>query len=121
MSVRIRGVDQNLDPNLAGANLDREDRGVIRPQVKGATALEVEAGMMPMTGQDAVLDAAALERKAHVRAPIVEGKNAPAVEDDENRTMGSVHNEPALRFQVIKSAYKSKLLTRRVHGQTSLD
>jgi hypothetical protein len=35
--------------------------------------------VMPMTGQNAVLDTAALERKAHVRATVVKREDAPAV------------------------------------------
>jgi hypothetical protein len=63
---------------------------------------------MPMTGQNAVLDAAALEWKAHVRATVVEREGATAVVHDEDRTMATVHNEPALRLQLLKgprSAY----------------
>jgi len=36
------------------------------------------------TGQDAVLDASPVERKAHVRATIVEGEGATAVVDDKD-------------------------------------
>jgi hypothetical protein len=72
-----------------------------------------------MTGQDAVLDAAALERKTHVRATIVEGEDAPAVVDDEDRPMATVHNEPALRFEFLKASRERELLVRRVHEHTS--
>jgi hypothetical protein len=51
-----------------------------------------------MTGQDAVLDAASLEREAHVGATIVEGEDAPAIVDDKDRAMTAVQNEPALRL-----------------------
>jgi hypothetical protein len=43
-----------------------------------------------MTGQDAVLDAAALKREAHVRTPIVEGEDATAVVHNKDRTMAAV-------------------------------
>ena len=72
-----------------------------------------------MTGQDAVFDAAALERGAQVRAPIVEGKDAPAVVDDEDRTMATVHNEPPLDLQLLKAARQHKFLAGRVHEHTS--
>jgi hypothetical protein len=74
--------------------------------------------VVPVTGQDAVLDAAALEREAHVRAPIVEGEDAPAVVDDEDRTMATVHNEPPLDLQLLKAARQRKFLARRVHERT---
>ena len=117
MSDRILVADQNLDPNLVAAHLDRKDRSVVRPQVEGATALEVETGVVPMTSQDAVLDAASVERKTHVRAPIVEGENAPVVEDDEYRTVGSVHNEPTLRLQLLKTAMPTATAAWAVRSQ----
>src|SRR5271166_5974198 len=90
-------IERGLHPDVAIAHLDRADRYVVRPQVEGAAAFEIEASVVPMTGQDAALDAAALEREAHVRAPIVECEDAPAVVDDEDRTMPTVHNEPPPR------------------------
>ena len=91
-------TDRGLDPDLAIPQFDRKDRYVVCPKIKSAAAFEIEAGMVPMTGQDAVLDAAALQWEAHVRAPIVEGEDAPAVVDDEDRAMTTVQNEPALRL-----------------------
>jgi hypothetical protein len=37
----------------------------------------------------------ALERKAHMGAPVVEGKEPPAFVDDEDGTMVTMHEEPA--------------------------
>ena len=112
-------TERGLHPDVAIAHLDRADRYVVRPQVEGAAAFEIEAGVVPMTGQDAVLDAAALEREAHVRATIVEGEDAPAVVDDEDRTMATVHNEPPLRLQLLKAPREREFLVRRVHEHTS--
>ena len=68
-----------------------------------------------MTSQNAVLNAAALKRKTHVRTTIVQGENAPPIVDDENRTMATVHNEPALRLQIVKAPSERKFLVRCVH------
>ena len=87
-----------LYPDLAVAQFNREDRYVIGPQIKGAAAFEIETGVVPMTGQDPVLDAAPLEREAHVWATIVEGEDAAAVVDNKDRTMTAVHDEPTLRL-----------------------
>src|SRR5260370_41105865 len=106
-------------PNVVIAYLDRADGYIVRPQVEGAAAFKIEAGVVPMTGQDAVLDAAALERKAHVRATIVEGEDAPAVVDDEDRTMTTLHNQPPLRLQLFKAAHKHEFLVRCIHAHTS--
>ena len=92
--------ERGLDPDLAIAHRDRADRHVVRPQVKGAAAFKIEASVVPMTGQDTVFDTAAIERKAHMRAPIVEREDAPAVVNDQDWAMATMHNEPPLRLQL---------------------
>jgi hypothetical protein len=111
--------ERGLHPDVTITHLDRADRHVVRPEVEGAAAFEIEASVVPVTGQDAVLDAAALEREAHVRAPIVEGEDAPAVVDDEDRTMVTVHDELPLDLQLVKAARQRKFLARHVHEHTS--
>jgi hypothetical protein len=61
MRDRIGVAECGLHPDFAVAHLDRACRGVVRPQVEGVAASEIEARMVPITDQDAVLDAAALE------------------------------------------------------------
>src|SRR5262249_15753360 len=112
-------TERGLHPDVAIAHLDRADRHVVRPQIEGAAAFEIEAGMVPMTGQNAVLDPAGLQRKAHMGATIVEGEDAATVVDDEDRPMATVHNEPALRFQLLKASRECELLVGRVHEHTS--
>ena len=112
-------TERGLHPDVAIAHLDRADRYVVRPQIEGAAAFEIEAGVVPMTGQDAVLDAAALEREPHMRTTVVECEDTPAVVDDEDRTMATVHNEPPLRLQLLKAPREHELLVRRVHEHTS--
>jgi hypothetical protein len=61
---------------------------------------------MPGSGQPGggfcvVLDAAALQREAHVRATIVDGEDAPAIVDHKDRTMGAVQNEPTLCLELF--------------------
>jgi hypothetical protein len=66
--------ERGLHPHLAIADLNRWVY-VVCPQVEGAAALELKPGVVLMKGQDTVLDTAALEREAHVRATIVEGEH----------------------------------------------
>jgi hypothetical protein len=54
-------------PNVSITYLDRANRYVVYPQVEGAAAFEIEAGVVPMTGQDSVLEAAAFNRGAVAR------------------------------------------------------
>ena len=109
---------RGLDPDLAIAQFDREDRYVVRPQINGAAAIKIEPGVVPMTGQNAVLDAAPLKRETHVRATIVEGADVPAVVDNKDRTMAAVQNKPALSLQVLKAA-REHFPARHVHRFTS--
>jgi hypothetical protein len=44
------------------------------------------------------------KRKTHMRATIVEGEDAPAIEDDKDQPMATVHNEPSLRLQLLKAS-----------------
>ena len=97
-------TERGLHPDLAVAHLDREGRRVVRPEIESAAAFEVEAGVVPMTGQNPVLDAAPVEREAHVRATVVEGEDAPAVIDDEDRAMGAMHDDPALRLHLFEAS-----------------
>ena len=116
---RVGMTECGFHPNASIAYLDRADWYVVRPQVESAAAFEIEAGVVPMTGQDSVLEAAALERETHVRATIVKSKDAPAVVDDKDRTMATVHNEPPLRLQLLKASREREFLVRRVHEHTS--
>jgi hypothetical protein len=72
-----------------------------------------------MTGQDAVLDTAALKWEAHVRAPIVKCKDAPAIVYDEDRTMRTVHNEPPVCLQLFKAPGEREFFVRCVHEHNS--
>jgi hypothetical protein len=96
MRGRIGVAERGLHPDFAITQFDRKLRYIVCPNIKGAAAFEIKAGVMPMTGQDAVLDAAALEREAHVRTTIVESEDAPAVVDHKDRTMATVQNEAVL-------------------------
>jgi hypothetical protein len=119
MRGSVATTEGGLHPDLAIAQFDREDRRVVRPQIKGATAFKIEPGVVPMTGQDAVFDAASLKRETHVRATIVKGEDMPAIVDNKNRTMTAVQHEPALRLQFLKAACEREFPARYVHQLTS--
>src|SRR5215468_6099487 len=80
-------TERGLHPDFAVTQFDREDRYVVCPKIKGTAAFQIEAGVVPMTGQDAVLNAAPLECE-----------DAAAVVDNKDRTMTAVHDEPTLRL-----------------------
>jgi hypothetical protein len=76
MARGIGLAEGGLDPDLAVTHLGRTGRDIVGPEIEGAAARQIEARVMPMTREDAVLDAAAIERKAHVRAAVVEREDA---------------------------------------------
>jgi hypothetical protein len=68
-----------------------------------------------MTGQDAILNAAALKREAHVRATIVEREDAPAIVDHKDWTVVAMKNKASFGFQLVKAAREHEFLVRHVH------
>jgi hypothetical protein len=60
--------------------------------------------MVPVAGQYAVLDAAAVERKAHVRAAVVEREDAIPIRHHQDRPMRSAHDQPPVAFELIERA-----------------
>ena len=112
-------TDRGLHPDFAITQFDRKFRYIICPKIKRAAAFKIEAGVVPMTGQDAILDAASLKREAHVRATIVEGEDATPVIDDKDRTMTAAQNDAPLRLKVLKVAGEHEFLVRRVHDVVS--
>jgi len=48
--------------------------------------------VVPVAGQSAVLDAAAIQGKAHMRAAIVDREDTTFVVDDKYRSMRPVHD-----------------------------
>jgi len=96
MLRRVGVTEGGLHPNLGITHLDGTSRDVVRPQIESAAACEIEASVVPVAGQNAVLDASAVEGKAHMRTAIVKSKDTPAVVNDEDRTMGPAHDKPPL-------------------------
>ena len=65
------GTRGEVYPYTAIAYFHRESADIIGKLVECATTGEVEAGVMPVTGEDAVADRAAIQWEAHVGAAIV--------------------------------------------------
>jgi hypothetical protein len=50
------GVAGDVYPNFIAANFDREAANIVGELVEGSAAFEVEAGVVPVAGEDAVFD-----------------------------------------------------------------
>src|SRR5580704_184795 len=118
MSNQIRVTEHRFHPDLpARADLDGASRHVVRPKVKGAAARQFNACMMPMAGQDAVLDAATLQRETHMRTAVVEREDAPIFVHEQDRAVAAVHNQPTLVFRLLKTACVHEIRGRGIHGR----
>ena len=83
---RRRDVQKDLPvPDLYAVGIH-----IVGEQIEGAAAHQVEARMVPVAGEDAVLHGAAMQRKTHVGAAVVDGVQLPIVVEDHDgdRTLG---------------------------------
>ena len=101
MPVRVAARSE-VNQDVASLDLDRERAHVVRPRIECAAAMQVEARMMPVTSANAVLDAAATERKAHVRASIVDVENLSSCVKHHNEVLADVRGEASFGFEVGK-------------------
>src|SRR5438270_11235496 len=119
MSNWIGVAKHRFHPDLtARTDLDGTTRHVVGPQIEGAAARQREARMMPVAGQDAILDAAPFERETHMGAAIVERKDVTALLHEEDRAVTAMHDEPPFGFQFIEAAGGHEIRGRGVHGSS---
>jgi len=93
-----------IDPDPAVAELDREGGGVVGEEIERAAAGEVELGVVPVAGQDAVAHGAAMEREAHVRAAVVQGDDAALGVQQEDGATAGLDDLAALSRQLLHGA-----------------
>ena len=62
-----------IDQHVVAVDHDREAAQLVCPLVERPTRTQVETSVMPVAREDPVADGPAMEREAHVRAPVVDG------------------------------------------------
>src|SRR5262249_52099541 len=75
--------------------------------------------MMPVAGQNTVLDAAAFQGKTHNRGTVVEREDVAFCVHEQDRPVTAVHNKSALGFQLLKSTGTHKIRGRMIHRRVS--
>ena len=80
---------REIDPHLAVPDLHGKDARLVGELVEGPAALEIEAGVVPVAGQDAVLQGAPVQGKAHVGTAVVHGVHPAIVEEERERVPGN--------------------------------
>ena len=114
-TVRLDGV--GVDVHVAVTGLDGEGGDVVGEGVEGAAAGEVELGVVPVAGEDAVADGAAVEGEAHGGAAVVEGVEAAFVVDDEDgAALGGDHLH-ALARDLLDGAGADESVGGRCRGR----
>ena len=91
---------RQVDEDVVAPHRDREAAKLVGELVEGAARRQVEARVMPVAGQDPVADGAPMERKAHVRAAVVDCIHLVAVGEQAERVPAEAHDEPACRAQL---------------------
>jgi hypothetical protein len=82
----------------------RERRKIVGEGVEGTTARELEAGVMPVTGDDAIGDAAAAHGEAHVRTSIVDGEDVAVAPEQGNGVAARADDTHLLLAQLFDRA-----------------
>jgi hypothetical protein len=103
-------------PHVTINNAHYTQRHVVRPQVEGRPAAQVETGMVPVAGENAILDAAAVERKSHVRAAVVERDHVLAIGHDKHSATGSTDHHAASVANFAEPAHPNEASVRTRHA-----
>ena len=94
-----------VDPDIAVPDLGVEGRNVVGEGVEGAAAGEIELGVVPVAGEDAVPDGAAREGEAHVGAPVVERIDLALGEKDEHGAALHGDDPAPVALEVVQRAH----------------
>ena len=91
-----------VEPDATVAHLDAERGDIVSEGIEGATAGEVELGVMPVAGEDPVFDGAPVEREAHVRTTIVDGVDLALIQQYEHSAAFDRDDLVAVALQLLE-------------------
>ena len=114
---------RRVHPHLAVASLRGEGADVVGPEVEGAAGGQVEAGVVPVTGQDTVLDGAPVQGEAHVGAAVVNGMDLIAPGEECQGVSLDVDGQAACGLDVCQAANANEVSASAVflgHDRFSL-
>ncbi len=117
MADRV-GVHAGRHEHVVAAYVDVEAARVVGPEVERAARNEVEARVMPVTGDESGLDGALVERKAEVRAPVLDREGGVVVPEHDDGQRADLREEPPVRLQVCQGTGAHVV---RSHGVSSFE
>ena len=79
-------------PDFLASDVDRIPGNVISPEMERAAAGQVEPGVVPIAGEDAVFHTPAMQRKAHVRTAVFHGEDFPVVVEHRDGLVQADHH-----------------------------
>ena len=88
-------------------------RNIISEEIKGAAAGEVEAGVMPVAGENAILHSALVQRKAHVRTAVIHRMDSSLVMKHGDRTVGAFDDDTALGLYFFQRGDANEVRIRK--------
>jgi len=100
----------DVDQQRAILDSHREYAHIVGPLIEGPAGCEVEARVMPVAGEDAVLDRSAVQREAHVRAPVVDREQA-AVRIEQNDRVTADNDRTAVALGQLADRDRTQPLT----------
>ena len=104
------GAFGDVDQQRSILDSYREYSHIVGPLVEGPAGFKVEARVMPVAGEDAVLDCSAVEWEAHVRAPVVDREQA-AVRIEQNDRVTADNDRTAVTLGQLAGRDRAQPLT----------
>ena len=105
------------DDHVVAVDLDRVGAHVVGEGVEGAARVQVEAGVVPVAGEQAVVDGAPVQRETHVRAAVVDRVGAALGPEHADRLRPELGRQLSLGHQLVAAAHADTVLA--VHGDSS--
>ena len=101
---------REINPYLTVSNLNGEHACLVGKLVEGSTALEVEAGVMPVAGEDAVLQGAPVQGESHVGTAIVQSVHPTVMEEERERVAGDTDRDATGGTHIVQSGGPHKVV-----------
>lgn len=85
-----------IDVDDAAFDLGLVDLNVVGEEIEGAAALKIEAGVMPVAGENAIADGATIERESHMWTAVVDGVGPTIADKDDDAVATTRDNSGTL-------------------------
>ena len=116
MLHRIPGFCGHIDVDATVLDFDRIYCRVVGKKIEGAAAPQIETGVVPVTGQDTVLDGSAMQGEPHVGTAVVDRVEFPLRAEEDDRDRPSPNQDSSLVFDLVDRSRVQPFPCRSSHG-----